>query len=174
MVAICVGQGCEEGRKAGEERAYKESRDQIRKREEKVLDQVERFLRDADNERDQLLDRYQDEMRDLALTVAEKIIRISLQSSGEIVARMVQHATEKLKHREWVRVYIHKGEAQRCVQADPELAACLSMLADQVKIVPMESDDPGTCILEMPDEIIDASASTQLENIRGILQDMKG
>lgn len=116
--------------------------------------------------------RSQDEMRDLALTVAEKIIRISLQSSSEIVARMVQNATEKLKRREWVRVYIPKGDAQRYVQADPELAASLASLSDQVKIVGMETDDPGACIVELPDEIIDASASTQLDNIRELLQDM--
>ena len=33
----------------------------------------------------------------------------------------------------------------------------------------MADDDSGTCVIEMPDEIIDASASTQLGNIRGLL-----
>ena len=60
---------------------------------------MERFFRDAADQRDMMFARSQDEMRDLALTVAEKIIRISLQSSSEIVARMVQNATEKLKRR---------------------------------------------------------------------------
>ena len=165
-------EGREEGRKAGEEQALAENREQIRKREEKILDDVERFFRDAADQRDMMFARSQDEMRDLALTVAEKIIRISLQSSSEIVARMVQNATEKLKRREWVRVYIPKGDAQRYVQADPELAASLASLSDQVKIVGVETDDPGACIVELPDEIIDASASTQLDNIRELLQDM--
>jgi flagellar assembly protein FliH len=30
-------------------------------------------------------------------------------------------------------------------------------------------DEPGTCIIEMPDEIVDASAATQLSNLRGVL-----
>ena len=31
--------------------------------------------------------------------------------------------------------------------------------------------ESGTCIIEMPDEIVDASASTQLDNLRTILMD---
>jgi flagellar assembly protein FliH len=34
----------------------------------------------------------------------------------------------------------------------------------------MEDSAPGTCIIELPDQIIDASASTQIENIRGIMK----
>ena len=33
----------------------------------------------------------------------------------------------------------------------------------------MADDESGTCIIEMPDEIIDASVSTQLDNIKDIL-----
>lgn len=36
----------------------------------------------------------------------------------------------------------------------------------------MADDEPGTCIIEMPDEIVDASAATQLNNIRTMLSDI--
>ena len=52
-------------------------------------------------------------------------------------------------------------------QIAPQLTA-LSGLSDHIKIIPMAGDEEGTCIIEMPDEIIDASASTQLNN-KGIL-----
>ena len=35
----------------------------------------------------------------------------------------------------------------------------------------MSDDESGTCIIEMPDEIVDASAATQLDNLRTILMD---
>ena len=38
----------------------------------------------------------------------------------------------------------------------------------------MGDDESGTCIIETPDEIIDASAATQLNNIRSILMDTAG
>ena len=45
----------------------------------------------------------------------------------------------------------------------------LAGLSEHIKIIPMQEDESGTCIIEMPDEIIDASASTQLQNIRELL-----
>ena len=43
-------------------------------------------------------------------------------------------------------------------------------LSDRVRVIPMADDESGTCIIEMPDEIIDASVSTQLDNLRGVLE----
>ena len=36
----------------------------------------------------------------------------------------------------------------------------------------LSDDEAGTCIIEMPDEIIDASASTQLKNIRDLIHEI--
>ena len=47
----------------------------------------------------------------------------------------------------------------------------LSALSDRVRIIPMADDEAGTCIIETPDEIVDASAATQLNNIRTLLSD---
>jgi flagellar assembly protein FliH len=54
-------------------------------------------------------------------------------------------------------------------QVPASLASALAALSDRVRIVPVAGDEPGTCIIEMPDEIVDASAETQLNNIRGIV-----
>ena len=45
-------------------------------------------------------------------------------------------------------------------------------LSDHIKIIPLSDDEAGTCIIEMPDEIIDASASTQLKNIRDLIHEI--
>jgi len=56
-------------------------------------------------------------------------------------------------------------------QISPALSGALTALSGQVRIIPMAEDEPGTCIIEMPDEIIDASASTQLDNLRTLLEE---
>ena len=38
----------------------------------------------------------------------------------------------------------------------------------------MEDDESGTCIVETPEEIVDASVSTQMSNIRDVLHDQLG
>ena len=132
---------------------------------------VKRFLEKATLAQEENLKQTQDELRDLSISIAEKIVRVSLKSSGEIIARMIQNATEKLKRKEWVHIYIAGCDAKDFAQVSPSLTAALSALSDHVKIVPISDEESGTCIIEMPDEIIDASVSTQLSNIRDLLSD---
>ena len=122
------------------------------------------------NSREELLDRAQDELCDLSIAVAEKVIHVSLKSSREVILRMVQMATERLRRREWVRIYIGGCDSKELAQIAPELTASLAGLSDHIKLIPMADDESGTCIIEMPDEIIDASASTQLDNLKDILR----
>ena len=82
--------------------------------------------------------------------------------------------TDKRKRREWVHIYIAECDAKRLSQLPASLSATLSGLSDRVRIIPMGDDESGTCIIETPDEIIDASAATQLNNIRSILMDTAG
>ena len=132
---------------------------------------VQQFLERAGAELDRQMDRSVDELRDLALAVAEKVVCISLKSSGEVISRMIQTAIDKRKRREWVHIYIAECDARLLTQAPASLAAALSAISDRVRIIPMADDESGTCIIEMPDEIVDASAATQMANIRSLLMD---
>lgn len=133
--------------------------------------EVKRFLERASLARENMINETRDELRDLAIAVAEKVVRISLKSSGEIIGRMIQGATEKLKRKEWVHIYIAACDTKEMASVTPGLTLALSALSDHVRIVPMADDESGTCIIEMPDEIIDASASVQLSNIRSLLSE---
>jgi len=132
-------------------------------------EQVKKFLEDAAQERIDFIDKYKDELKELALTIAEKVIRISLKSSGDILLRMIEAATDKHKRCEWVHIYIADCDTQSMAYTIPELATALNHLSDRVRIIPMANDESGTCMIEMPDEIIDASVSTQIGNIRDVL-----
>ena len=85
---------------------------------------------------------------------------------------LIQAAVDKRKRREWVRIHIAECDAKRMARLSPALTAALASLSSQVRIIPMADDEPGTCIIEMPDEIIDASAATQIHNIRSMLADI--
>ena len=133
--------------------------------------EISAFLKDAVRARDQLLEDSKQDLKELALAIAEKVIRVSLKSSGDILIRMIESATAKRRRCEWVQIYIADCDARASANTVPELAEALSRLSDRVRIIPMADDESGTCIIEMPDEIIDASAATQLNNIRTMLSD---
>lgn len=161
--------GRQEGYREGVAQAIEEGR--VRQEEQAALmvQEVEAFLEKANAALDRQLDENINELRDLAIAIAEKVICISLRSSTEIIGRMVQTALDKRRHREWVHIYISESDAKRMSQIPAALTAAVSGLSDRVRIISMADDDSGTLVIEMPDEIIDASASTQLSNIRSML-----
>ncbi len=133
------------------------------------IEGVRAFLEDAVRVRDNMLDQSREELKDLALSVAEKVIRVSLKSSGDIILRMIESATDKLKRCEWAQIYLADCDVKSSAYTIPELTAALQPIADRVRVIPMADDDSGNLIIEMPDLIIDASVSTQLGNMKEIL-----
>lgn len=136
--------------------------------------EVRSFLEKADMAREEVLLQARDELLDLCIAVAEKVVRVSLKSSSEVIVRMIQTATERLKRQEWVHIYISGCDTKGLAQISPALTTALGALSQHVKIIPMGDDEGGTCIVETPEEIIDASVSTQMTNIRDLLRDQMG
>lgn len=164
-------EGYQAGYQHGLDQAMKEAALEKEKQAVQLEDAVERFLEKAGAQLDRQMDDSVDELRDLAIAIAEKVVSVSLKSSSEVIARMVQTALDKRKRRDWVHIYIAECDAKRMVQVPASLTAALAAISDRVRIIPISDDESGTCVIEMPDEIVDASASTQLNNIKNILMD---
>ena len=154
-------EGMAEAAQAGREEREKLAQEQVKA--------VERFLENAAYARDRMLDDAREELKDVAVAIAEKVIHVSLKNSSDIILRMVDAATDTHKHCEWAHVYIADCDVGGKAYTVPELTAALSHIADRVRVVPMPDEESGTCIVEMPDVILDASVSTQLENVKDVL-----
>ena len=164
--------GHAEGVSQGSAQALEENRRVCEEKIKVLSEEVAQFLERANTALDRQMDENIGELRELAIAVAEKVIAVSLRSSSEVIGRMIQAAVDKRKRREWVRIHIAECDAKRMARLSPALTAALASLSSQVRIIPMADDEPGTCIIEMPDEIIDASAATQIHNIRSMLADI--
>ena len=151
--------------------------DSVRDREAtaaRLEKEVQDFLEKASLAREEMLLQSRDELLELCLSVAEKVVRVSLKSSSEVIVRMIQTATERMKRQEWVHIYISGCDARQVAQISPALTTTLGALSQHIKVVPMADDEGGTCIVETPEEIVDASVSTQMSNIRDVLYDQMG
>ena len=164
-------QGYDDGYGAGMARAREDEKIRLEEQARALGADVQQFLNQAADALDRQLDENVDQLRDLAMAIAEKVVCISLKSSTEVISRMIQTALDKRKHKEWVHIYIAECDAKRMAHIPESLASTLSALSDRVRIIPMTDEESGTCIIEMPDEIIDASSGTQLNNIRNLLMD---
>lgn len=169
--ALAQEEGFRAGYAEGMSHALSEAQEHQKTQAEELSAEVSRFLEKASIAHEEMLQQTQDELRDLTIAIAEKVVRVSLKSSGEVIARMIQGATEKLKRKEWVHIYIADCDSKAFSQVSPSFTASLAFLSDHIKLIPISDDESGTCIIEMPDEIIDASVSTQLNNMRDLLSE---
>lgn len=165
--------GVKEGREKGRQDAYEEHTQKLEADRMMVLAQVEESIAAMEMQKQMLLERYLEDLKNLSIAISEKVMRVSLQSSGDIIKRMIVSATEKLSKTQWVKIYISKYDADLMLEGDAQLLNSLSFLSDNIKIITMDKEEQGTCIIELPKEIIDVSLNTQLENIKSILSNVQ-
>ena len=162
-------EGYEKGYLDGYEKAQQEVENTLKKEADELLLELRDLIASVEHKKREMLEQYKDDLRDIAISIAEKIIRVSLKSSGDIIKRMIISATEGIMSKEWVKIYIARCDAEMAVNGDSMLINSISYVSDHIKIIVMENEVPGTCILEFPDKVIDASTNTQIENIKEII-----
>lgn len=177
MKKAAIEEGCKDGYaqgyKEGREEADKEQREYLRHQEEEFKRDMEQAMASISLAKEKSLRNYLEELKDCSIAIAEKVIHISLRSSGEVIKRMLIAETEKLKKTAWVKIYMEKTDYDMMVRADVDVISELTRLSDNIKFVVMDKEDSGNCIIEMPEEIIDISVDTQMENIREILGNIR-
>ncbi len=55
------------------------------------------YIVDVERLKDKALEKYMDDLKEIALAIGEKIVRTSLRSNARVIERMILAATEKLK-----------------------------------------------------------------------------
>ena len=168
-------EGTKQGCSDGEKKAYEEQKQRLESEWVALQNRIEAYVTQMQHEKDKLLEEYLDDLKDISLAIGEKIIQTSLKSSSDVVKNMILAATDKLKRTAWAKIYIADSpEVEgREIQGDAELLDQLSKISDNVKIIVMGDAAPGTCIIELPQEVMDISVGTQMENIKEILNNAR-
>lgn len=166
-------EGYEAGYQEGRQKAEAECRETLQSTLATFQEDMRQALKSVESAKERCLRNYLDELKDCAVAVAEKVIHISLRSSGEVIKQMIISATEKLKKTAWVKIYIDKCDYDIMMESDAAILDELSHLSDNIKFIVMDKEDRGNCIIEMPEEIVDVSVNTQIENIKDILENVR-
>ena len=165
--------GYEAGLQEGRTAAYEEHKEELDLRMKEFRETIKSTIESVTEEKNRILETYIDDLKRVTLTIAEKVIQTSLKSSGEIIKRMIVAAAGKLKKTQWVKIYVSQKDAGMMIQGDVGLLNELSHISGNIKIISMDHSEEGTCIIELPEEIIDVSVNTQIENIKGILNNAR-
>lgn len=155
-------EGMKDGRRAAQQQAEAEFKQTI----EKYQTAVAHSIIQIGEERDESFHRYLDELKNVAIAVAEKVIHISLETSGEIIKRMIIAEVEKMKKTEWIKIYIDKYDYEQLISVDEDVANDLARISDNVKFVVQDKEKIGYAVIETPSEMIDIGVDSQIDNIR--------
>lgn len=166
-------EGYEQGVKEGIRQALREHEARLSQEWETFKQDIAKALASVEEAKKNSLDQYLDELKDCAVAVGEKVIHISLQSSGAVIKRMIMAEVEKLKKSSWIKIYMGRSDYDMLIEADADVVSELSKYSDHVKFVVMNKERRGDCIIEVPDEVIDISVDTQMENIRKVLENVR-
>ncbi|MDR0597984.1 MAG: flagellar assembly protein FliH, partial [Treponema sp.] len=155
--------GCKEGREAG----YAEGEAEANR----LIERLQTMLERARSRREEILAETEQQIVDLALLIARKVIKIISETQKEVVAANVTEALRKVKGRgdiiirvnladlnlatEHVKGFIQKMEGTRGIQVAEDSAV-----------------DPGGCIIETDFGEIDARISSQLAELENKIRDI--
>jgi flagellar assembly protein FliH len=167
-------EGYDDGLAQGKKTAEAEFQSTMSSRVDAGLTEVKELLAELENQKQRLVREYMGELRDLSVTIAEKIIHKDLREYADTIEKIILAATERSKNQQWVKINLARHDADLLVQADIDIAESLKHISGNVTVTVMDNSQPGDCIIEFPDQIIDAGVKTQLDNIREMIstQDM--
>lgn len=175
MDASGVGhaKGFEEGRREGLEKGHAEGRAAAMREYQGRLDALTkswtRALESFQAERKQLWSDAHNDVVRLALTIAERIVKRSLELDPTIAASQTQAALGLLASRASVKLLINPEDHGVVSAAIPAILASLGASHD-IELVLDASVARGGCILRTPvGGEIDAEISTQIDRIRDVL-----
>lgn len=166
--------GKEEGKKKGLEIGYQDGLEEGKKEAEEISRRTIEFMHGViegiDDGKHDLLKKYQDDLKDVAFTIAQKIVRKEMEEHPETIKSIIENAAQMCKNQDYLRVVV-SPESYKLLLGDEDLAQRLNAYSKDVKFVPDSTMKNTGCIIETPLGIIDAGVETQLENIKATLDD---
>lgn len=145
-------------------KGYEEGQAQAFSENEKMLAQIVSLLEEIDRGKEELFKQYERDMVNLALDIARKVVDCKLQESDEAFVNIFRKAAEGIHGQKTVRLLISEHEARIATASSDYLLSLISG-AEHLDIEVLEDKEPGTCILETDDILIDASAGKQVEKL---------
>ena len=152
--------GYEAGFTAGEEKAYQDNH--------AAAIALQQALEDYEKQWQTLLAENIDDLKFLALEIAEKIVEQQINMDEDFYIRMVDKALDSFRNYQWVDIYMDKQPAL-AVRLEEHLADVMTANSAYLRIHQEKDALPGYLVVESDVGVVDASVQTQLEQVEVLL-----
>lgn len=107
----------------------------------------------------------------LALEIAEKIIRKTVQEDPQIIATTLERAKQEVTDAKQIRIWLHPRDFEVLREMRPELIKIGEVAGRTIEVVASDELSRGGCRLETEIGIVDATIPTQIEEVHRQLLD---
>ncbi len=152
-------EGFEQGKKDGVEACLAAGSD--------ILDEAKKFAEQINSEKEELFAKYEKDIFDTIMTIANKVTLDSLTAKDStVVKKLIKKAAKEFRNNERIRITLDKNGATEELAADYEYLKELCGGVQFVEVELLPDAEAGTVIVESGGEITDAGIQTQLKMIQ--------
>lgn len=163
-------EGAKKGFKIGFDEGLKKGEIEAENITQKTIQFMHGVIEGIDEGRHDLLKKYQDDLKDVAFLVAEKILKKEIEEHPETIKNIIDNAAQMCKNQDYIRVNV-SSKNYKLLMGDKELELRLNSYSKDIKFIVDENISDTGCIIETPLGVIDAGVETQLENIKTAISD---
>jgi flagellar assembly protein FliH len=158
-----------EGYLEGFNKGFDEAQEEFRKENEPRAELLADLIENLSEFEQKRLRENENELVELALGVASKIIGQELRTNPKAVVKMLTETVMQNHSEEYVRITLAEDLFPLDVKTSDNVKKMLTDMGANVSVLVESAVKPGTVQAETPKGITDMSVDTQLDNIRDIL-----
>jgi flagellar assembly protein FliH len=158
-------QGYEDGNAAGYTDGTEKAGVEAEQKYSEFLNTMKNLAESAAGEKHKIISGTEDDIVDLSIDIARKVVNQELSASRDIVINFVQEAIKLLEDKEKIIIYANPQDIN-LIKAHRDEFRELVDTADSLHILPDEFLERGECRLESKSEIIDTDINYQFWEIK--------
>lgn len=157
--------GYDEGYEKGYYDGIAKSKAEIEQKYAALLNSIKGIADTAIAEKHKLIANTEDDIVDLSIEIAKKVVNKELSIDKEIIIGFVKEAIKLLEDKEKIIIYAHPQDIE-LIKTHREEFMELVDTTDSLHILPDEILEPGECRLESKSEIVDTDINYQFGVIK--------
>ncbi len=163
-------QGFEQGKRDGHQNGYQEGARQAAFEQQELLEQMKTLLRDFERQKQLILQRYEEDVRKLAFSIATKVIHTEIRTNSEAMEAIIRAATQDYQDEAWIRVTVSPDTIDLFSKHGSQILSAIRESSGNVKVLTSPEFTNGDCVINTPALIVDAGVNTQLKKVQAALK----
>jgi flagellar biosynthesis/type III secretory pathway protein FliH len=157
--------------KSGYEAGFAQGRQKAQEEIQSTVEQIKDLLKVIDEQKQAVLRKHESNLKNLSLEIAQKIIETQMELDDHLFLSLYEKAIQKYNEQEWVKISVSNFEAD-FVTTNSQLLLSMAKGAKDLQIKILPNAPQGTCIVETPLSVVNASVCTQLHKLETAFSDV--